>query len=108
MPVVIRLERRRVAIRGVVQGVGFRPHVYSLATTLDLAGAIWNDANGVVAEVEGDPAALDTFCRRVVADAPPLALVESSSWTVVDAVGGRRSRCAPPRPVPAGPSCRPM
>ncbi len=88
MPVVIRLERRRVAIRGVVQGVGFRPHVYSLATTLDLAGAVWNDANGVVAEVEGDPAALDTFCRRVVADAPPLALVESSSWTVVDAVGG--------------------
>ncbi len=75
-------------MRGVVQGVGFRPHVYSLATNLDLAGAVWNDSDGVVVEVEGEPAALDAFCLRVVADAPPLAVVEGSSWTVVDAVGG--------------------
>ena len=75
-------------MRGVVQGVGFRPHVYSLATSLDLAGAVWNDSNGVVVEVEGEPAALDAFCLRVVADAPPLAVVEGASWTVVDAVGG--------------------
>ncbi len=75
-------------VSGVVQGVGFRPHVYSLATTLDLAGGVWNDADGVVAEVEGEPAALDAFCRRVVADAPPLAVVGSSSWTVVEAEGG--------------------
>ena len=88
MPEVIGRQRRRVAVRGVVQGVGFRPHVYSLATTLDLAGAVWNDGDGVVAEVEGDPVALDTFCLRVVADAPPLAIVESAAWTVVDAVGG--------------------
>ena len=88
MPDVTGRQRRRVAVRGVVQGVGFRPHVYSLATSLDLAGAVWNDSNGVVVEVEGDPVALDAFCLRVVADAPPLAVVESSSWTVVDAVGG--------------------
>ena len=71
-----------------MQGVGFRPHVYSLATTLDLAGAVWNDGNGAVAEVEGEPAALDAFCLRVASEAPPLAIVESATWTDVPAQGG--------------------
>ena len=90
-----------------MQGVGFRPHVYSLATTLDLAGAVWNDGDGVVAEIEGDPVALDTFCLRVVADAPPLASsrVLRGPWWTPSAV--RRSRCVPPSRAPAGPSCRP-
>ncbi len=67
--------RRRVFVRGVVQGVGFRPHVYSLAKSLDLSGAVWNTSQGVVAEVQGDSANVETFVRRLGDDAPPLALV---------------------------------
>jgi hydrogenase maturation protein HypF len=68
--------RLRVRVGGVVQGVGFRPHVHRLARELGLAGWIRNDERGVVAEVEGAPHALDAFRARLVADAPPLALVE--------------------------------
>ena len=68
-------RRRRVEVRGVVQGVGFRPHVHALATGLGLSGSVWNDAGGVVAEVQGAPAAVDAFVSRVGTEAPPLALV---------------------------------
>ncbi|MEU9079510.1 carbamoyltransferase HypF [Kitasatospora sp. NPDC048538] len=70
-------ERRRVAVRGLVQGVGFRPFVFTLAGELGLAGSVTNTGEGVLAEVEGSPAALDAFCRRVASDAPPLAQVAS-------------------------------
>jgi hydrogenase maturation protein HypF len=48
-------QRIRTAVRveGVVQGVGFRPFVYSLATSLGLGGLVGNDVDGVFAEVEG-------------------------------------------------------
>ncbi|GHK05043.1 carbamoyltransferase [Streptomyces sp. Y2F8-2] len=68
--------RRRVTVRGVVQGVGFRPYVHALATSLGLAGHVTNTPEGVVAEVEGAPAAVDRFCDRIAEDAPPLARVE--------------------------------
>ena len=71
------IERQRVRVRGTVQGVGFRPFVYRLATQLSLSGWVLNDAEGVLAEVEGDPAALADFSRRLAAEAPPLARVES-------------------------------
>jgi hydrogenase maturation protein HypF len=67
----------RVTVHGVVQGVGFRPFVHALATELGLSGVVANTGDGVVAEVEGDPAALEAFCTRVAADAPPLTVVES-------------------------------
>ena len=75
-------------VRGVVQGVGFRPHVYSLARRLDLAGAVWNTADGVVVEVEGGVADVAAFCEAVVAEAPPLALVTGSTATDLPTVGG--------------------
>ncbi len=67
----------RVTVHGVVQGVGFRPFVYTLATELGLAGFVANTGEGVVTEAEGDPDALDAFCARIGSDAPPLAVVES-------------------------------
>ena len=70
-------RRERVRVRGTVQGVGFRPFVYRLATQLSLSGWVLNDAEGVLAEVEGDPSVLDDFVRRVASEAPPLARVES-------------------------------
>lgn len=69
------VARRRLRVTGVVQGVGFRPFVYNLASRLGLTGFVGNDTDGVFAEVEGDPAALDAFLRAVTEDAPPLAVV---------------------------------
>lgn len=80
--------RRRVTVRGVVQGVGFRPFVYALATRLDLVGHVTNTAEGVVAEVEGPPGALKSFCDRISAEAPPLARVESVDHEEVPPAGG--------------------
>jgi hydrogenase maturation protein HypF len=60
-----------------VQGVGFRPYVYTLATELGLYGHVTNTGEGVVAEVEGTAGAVAGFCSRVAAHAPPAALVES-------------------------------
>jgi hydrogenase maturation protein HypF len=51
-------RRRQVTVRGVVQGVGFRPYLYGLATELALAGHVTNTPEGVVAEVGNGVAAL--------------------------------------------------
>lgn len=81
-------ERCRVEIRGVVQGVGFRPFVYALARELALSGSVGNTPSGVVAEVEGAPCAVADFIRRASADAPPLAVVESVAAQPVPVHGG--------------------
>lgn len=75
------LAGRRVRVRGVVQGVGFRPFVYGLASELDLAGQVSNDGDGVLVEVQGEPVDVEAFCRRVRDDAPPLSAVEDVGWT---------------------------
>ncbi|MEV0489913.1 carbamoyltransferase HypF [Streptomyces atratus] len=89
-PVAGAVQRRRVVVRGVVQGVGFRPYLYARATGLGLAGHVTNTTEGVVAEVEGAPAAVALFCDRIAADAPPLALVDSVDHREVPAAGGSR------------------
>jgi hydrogenase maturation protein HypF len=68
-------QRLRLHVRGVVQGVGFRPFVHRLATELQLTGFVGNDALAVFAEVQGSPAALGEFERRLVTDRPPLATI---------------------------------
>jgi hydrogenase maturation protein HypF len=81
------LERRRVLVTGVVQGVGFRPFVHRLSAELGLAGFVGNDAAGVFIEVEGDVAVLAEFADRLCRDAPPLALVESVSQEAMKLTG---------------------
>ena len=81
-------ERRRFAVEGVVQGVGFRPFVYALSAELGLVGEVANIGAGAVAEVEGTRAALDEFGRRLVTDAPPLAIIESVTRTTTPCRGG--------------------
>jgi hydrogenase maturation protein HypF len=71
------VQRLRVEVRGAVQGVGFRPFVYRLAHDLDLTGWVVNDTGGVIIEVEGRRDGLEAFCKRLGAEAPPLAGVQS-------------------------------
>ena len=59
-----------------MQGVGFRPFVYALATGLGLTGLVGNDLDGVFAEVEGPEAAVAEFLGRLELQAPPLARIE--------------------------------
>ena len=67
---------RALHVEGVVQGVGFRPFVWRLATELGLAGRVRNAAGRVEIEAAGSPEALDALARRLRTDAPPRARVE--------------------------------
>jgi len=69
--------RRRVRVRGVVQGVGFRPFVHGLARESGLVGFVGNDSRGVFIEAEGMAAAIDGFIERLRTSPPPLAAIES-------------------------------
>jgi hydrogenase maturation protein HypF len=75
--IVSSVERRRFRVRGLVQGVGFRPFVHRLARSRGLAGFVLNDGEGVVIEAEGAPVELDAFAVDLVEGAPGLARVES-------------------------------
>ncbi|HET7480837.1 MAG TPA: carbamoyltransferase HypF [Rubrobacteraceae bacterium] len=85
-------ERREVSVRGIVQGVGFRPFVYALARKHGLTGLVRNDAEGVRIEAEGTPEELERFVRALEEDAPPLAVVESVEWKPLPALGDREFR----------------
>ncbi|MCG3138587.1 MAG: Carbamoyltransferase HypF [Phycisphaerae bacterium] len=79
--------RRRMLIRGVVQGVGFRPFVYRLATEMSLCGWVNNTTEGVYLEVEGPPGVLDQFQTKLLHELPPLAQITSYEITHLDAIG---------------------
>jgi hydrogenase maturation protein HypF len=80
--------RHRLAVTGVVQGVGFRPFVYALARRLGLAGSVANDSNGVVIEVEGPESVLREFTDRLRADAPVLARIDEVTQQRIEGRGG--------------------
>ncbi len=82
-------NRLRVEIHGAVQGVGFRPFVYRLATELGLAGWVINDTAGVFIEVEGPRADLERFLARLPAETPPRAIVQSLDAQWLDPAGYR-------------------
>ncbi len=80
-------QRLRVRVEGTVQGVGFRPFVYRVATELGLGGWVLNDSRGVLIEAEGERGALDALLDRLRTDAPPLAIVERVADEAVDPMG---------------------
>jgi len=87
--------RRRVRVRGIVQGVGFRPTVYRLATERGLGGWVLNDAEGVLMELEGPPPAVDDCLASLQADPPPLAEITSVESEDVPPEGETAFRIAP-------------
>jgi hydrogenase maturation protein HypF len=76
-PHEVRLRRELLAVRGVVQGVGFRPFVFRLASEENLSGFIGNSTGGVTIEIEGPSARVEAFRRRLEAEAPPLSRIDS-------------------------------
>ena len=84
------VARRRIEVRGIVQGVGFRPFVYRVAVELGLDGWVRNDASGVTIEVEGEPARVERMVARVRAEAPRRARIDDIAQT----------ECAPVVPGP--------
>jgi hydrogenase maturation protein HypF len=86
------MDRRSIDVRGVVQGVGFRPFVHGLATRLGLGGFVRNRAGGVLIELEGEPPALDRFLDELTNRPPPLAKIDGLEWVRVSARGDARFR----------------
>ncbi len=112
-------ERRRLRLicRGVVQGVGFRPAVHRLASSLALGGFVRNAPEGVVIEVEGSAARVQDFADRLPASLPPLARMDGMERLELEALGdgafavlasqeGRRRRALVPPDAALCSDCR--
>ncbi len=76
-----------IHVTGIVQGVGFRPFIYTLAIRLGLTGWVRNTSAGVEIELDGDDAALTEFSRCLKAESPPLASLDRIIHTSRPAVG---------------------
>ncbi len=81
------MERRSIIVRGVVQGVGFRPFVHGLASRLDLSGFVRNQSGLVQIEVEGEASSLDWFLFELSKRPPPLAHIDRLTWEPRPTVG---------------------
>jgi len=71
------LKLASISVRGIVQGVGFRPFVYGLAVKHNLKGWVYNTSEDVRIEVEGTVVAIEQFERELETKAPPLAHIEN-------------------------------
>ena len=79
-------EGREIRVRGQVQGVGFRPFVWQLATRMGLSGEVLNDAQGVLIRVAGGD--LDAFEAALRAEAPPLSRIDAVEGRAASVPGG--------------------
>ncbi len=91
------MTRLTVQVSGTVQGVGFRPFVYGLASSLGLGGSVTNAGAQVICVVEGDAETCNQFVRRVQFDAPSLADVHSVEVIVSPPEGDTEFSIVPSR-----------
>ncbi len=82
-PLESRAPGERMRVRGLVQGVGFRPTVWRIARACGLSGTVLNDSSGVLIHVFGDPAARQRFVEQLRREAPPLARIDAIERTAV-------------------------
>lgn len=81
MAKISTLDLVHISVRGVVQGVGFRPFVYQLATKYNLNGWVCNTSEDVKIEIEGGREAIEQFLVALREQAPPLARIEDITTT---------------------------
>ncbi|MFW6415514.1 MAG: carbamoyltransferase HypF [Thermodesulfobacteriota bacterium] len=81
--------RKRIQFQGFVQGVGFRPFIYSLATANKLSGFVQNTSQGVVAEIEGSASDIQNFEHSLQDELPPLASISETREQEVELKGER-------------------
>jgi hydrogenase maturation protein HypF len=81
------MRRVRVIVNGAVQGVGFRPFVYRLATELELTGWVLNSSEGLVIEAEGDGRTLEIFLRRLEVERPVNSIIRKMDWAYLAPAG---------------------
>jgi len=79
----------KVIVKGIVQGVGFRPFVYKIATDNNLSGFVFNDSKGVTIEVEGEESNLESFIDTLKSEPPPLSYIEDVHVSVLSPAGHR-------------------
>ena len=80
------IQRASIIIRGAVQGVGFRPFVYRLATELRLMGWVLNSGQGVFMEVQGESSLVESFLLRLESEKPERAFIQSLEHSYLDPV----------------------
>ncbi len=79
--------RISVVIRGAVQGVGFRPFIFRLASSMNLNGFVLNSPQGVFIEAEGEKIALDNFIIRIGNEKPVNSIIQSMEFSYLDPLG---------------------
>jgi hydrogenase maturation protein HypF len=81
------IQRVHIAVRGAVQGVGFRPFIFRLANDIGVVGWVLNSPQGVFIEAEGRKNRLDEFVLRIEKERPPRASIQSLEYSFLDPVG---------------------
>ena len=94
-------QGRRIEVVGIVQGVGFRPWVYRVATQLGLQGQVRNDVSGVTVEAFGEPSALDGLVQALSSDHPP----EAAGFVIAPSLPGTGRRVSIPADLATCPAC---
>ena len=94
------MDARKIRVSGTVQGVGFRPFVFSLAARYGIRGWVCNTTGAVEIAAEGDTAALAEFTAGLASQAPPLARIDSVTWedSPASGYGAFEIRASVPRP----------
>ena len=83
------INRLRIEVEGIVQGVGFRPFIFRLAATHGISGWVKNTSGGVIIEAEGEAAAVSSFLNDISAEAPPLAVITDLRSSEIDNFGDK-------------------
>jgi len=81
------IVRYRIKIKGVVQGVGFRPFVYQLALTRQLKGSVLNSSQGVIIEAEGEKEKVLSFIENIRTSPPSLSRITAFEWEELPPLG---------------------
>lgn len=85
-----KIQRVKISITGTVQGVGFRPFVYNLATKLHITGWVNNNTKGVTIEAEGKPSQIQKFLDLLSSEKPPLSDIENIEYSFLSPMGDRQ------------------